>query len=228
MDDGRDIGLDGDGGGEGEHVDVISLVLGQVDAQRRAAMAKHLLRCSACRSDYDETVAIVRELLPAVPPVQPPLGFDQQVLGRLGVRQAAKRATPRLGWLAGAAAAIIAVITAVSWWALTEHDQQSIGAVSALELVDGGRHVGTVSVGDVEGETVMVVALVSAPNGVSYRCRTTFADGSMSESEPWPSRNGAWIVPLPAAADSQIDTVELVVDGTDDVWSTASFNNTDS
>ena len=100
--------------------------------------------------------------------------------------------------------------------------------MSALELADGGGDVGTVSIGALEGETVMVVALVSAPEGVSYRCRTTFADGSMSESEPWPSESGAWIVPLPASADSQVETVELVVDGTAHVWSTASFKNTDS
>ena len=227
MDDGRDIGLDADGGNGGEHVDVISLVLGEVDSKRRTEMATHVLRCSTCRREYDEMAATVRELLPAVPAVQPPLGFDQNVLRRLGVSEAAGRTTSRLGWLAAAAAAIIAVIAGFSWWTTTENQQESIGAVQALELADGGGEVGTVSIGALEGETVMVVALVSAPKGVSYRCRTTFADGSMSESEPWPSESGAWIVPLPASADSQVDTVELVVDGTTHVWSTASFKDTD-
>ena len=228
MDDGRDTGLDADIGNGGEHVDVLSLVLGEVDSKERTEMATHVLRCSTCRREYDEMTAAVRELLPAVPAVQPPLGFDQNVLRRLGVSEASRRTTSRLGWLAVAAVAIVAVIAAVSWWSTTENQQESIGAVHALELVDGGDHVGTVSVGDVKGETVMVVALVSSPNGVSYRCRTTFADGSMSESEPWPSGSGAWIVPLPASVDSQVDTVELVVDGTAQVWSSASFSNTDS
>ena len=44
----------------------------------------------------------------------------------------------------------------------------------------------------------MVVAIVAAPDGVSYLCRTTFADGTTSESEAWPPGNGAWIVDLPA------------------------------
>jgi hypothetical protein len=170
----------------------------------------------------------VRELLPAVPAVQPPLGFDQRVLGRLDVSEASGRTTSRVGWLAGAAAAIIVVVAALGWWITTDHQQESIGTVSALELVDGGGGVGTVSIGEVKGEPVMVVALVSAPNGVSYRCLTTFADGSTSESEPWPSGSGAWIVPLPASADSHVDTVDLVVDGTTHVWSTASFKDSDS
>ena len=100
MDDGRDTGLDAGGGNGGEHVDVISLVLGEVDSKRRTEMATHVLRCSTCRRDYDEMAATVRELLPAVPAVQPPLGFDQNVLGRLGISEAAGRTTSRLRWLA--------------------------------------------------------------------------------------------------------------------------------
>jgi predicted anti-sigma-YlaC factor YlaD len=226
MDDGRDTSLDAESANGGEHVDVMSLVLGEVDSKRRTEMAAHVLQCSTCRRDYDEMAVTVRELLAAVPAVQPPLGFDQRVLGRLNVSEVPGR-TSRMRWLAGAAAAVIAVVAVLGWWITTDRQQESTGAVSALELVDGGGGVGTVSIGEVEGKSVMVVALVSAPNGVSYRCRTTFADGSMSESEPWPSGSGAWIVPLPASSDSHVDTVDLVVDGTTHVWSTASFKDSD-
>jgi hypothetical protein len=223
VDDGRDTGLDADNIEDG-HVDVVAVVLGQVDAQRRAQMATHIVQCPACRSEYDDMAATVRELLPAVPAVQPPLGFDQQVLARMGLSQPERRNRPRMGWLAGAAAALILAVVAVSWWTTTDRtEQRSIGSVSALERADGGGHVGTVSVGDVDGETVMVVALVSAPEGVSYRCLTTFSDGTTAESDPWPSGYGAWIVPLPQSGTRQVDSVELLVDGTDHVWSTASF-----
>ena len=73
------------------------------------------------------------------------------------------------------------------------------------------------SIGDVEGERVMVVAIYTAPDGVSYLCRTTFADGTTSDSEAWPPGSGAWIVDLPASTTSPVETVELVVDGTDHV-----------
>ena len=78
------------------------------------------------------------------------------------------------------------------------------------------------SLSDLDGERVMVVAIVTAPDGVSYLCHTTFADGTTSDSEAWPPGSGAWIVDLPAPR-SPVETVELVVDGTDRVWSSASF-----
>ena len=80
------------------------------------------------------------------------------------------------------------------------------------------------SISDVDGERVMVVAIVTAPDGVSYLCRTTFADGTTTDSEAWPPGSGAWIVALPASTTSPVETVDLVVDGTDHVWSSASFD----
>ena len=107
---------------------------------------------------------------------------------------------------------------------LRDDSEQTAGDVAALQLTNGGDPVGTVSLSDVDGKRVMVVAIVTAPDGVSYLCRTTFADGTTSESEAWPPGSGAWIVDLPASTTSAVETVELVVDGTDRVWSSASFD----
>ena len=65
-----------------EHLgdDVVELVLGTSTAIGGRAMAAHVLRCAACRHEYDELAATVEDLLPAVPAVQPPLGFDERVL----------------------------------------------------------------------------------------------------------------------------------------------------
>ncbi len=208
----------------GDHVDVVALVLGDVDGRRRAEMAAHVLRCPTCRRDYDDAAAIVGDLLPAVPAVQPELGFDEHVLRRM-LAPPARRA--RWPWLAAAAAALIIVIAgALGWWAIRDDGEQTAGDVAPLALTNGGDHVGTVSIGDVDGERVMVVAIYTAPDGVSYLCRTTFADGTTSESEAWPPGSGAWIVDLPASTTSPVETVELVVDGTDRVWSSASFDAT--
>ena len=188
------------------HVDVIPLVLGQVDAQRRAQMAAHVLQCATCRSEYDELAATVRESVAR--------GAGRATTARLRSSRCWHswastcalhgEPTPRFGWFAGAAAAIIAVVASVSWWTTSNDDQPSRSAkVSPLELARGDGNVGTVSISEVDGETVMVVALVSAPKGVSYRCRTTFADGTTSESETWPAGYGAWIVPLPSTNDSR-------------------------
>lgn len=198
-------------------------MLGHADAQLRRQVMAHMLACPACRAEYDDMVVTLDELLPAVPAVQPPLGFDEQVLAKMGVGPAARRGVMQRRLLMAAAAVLVIVGAGIGWWAVTR-DAGSTGQVAALQLVDGGNEVGTVSVGDVHGRPVMVVALIDAPQGVSYRCRTTFADGSVTVSDPWPAEYGAWIVPLPQSSAGQIDSVQLVVDGSDHVWSTAEFD----
>lgn len=228
MSEGRDTGLDVDGQLGGDHVDVLALILGPVDAQRRAEMASHFLVCPHCRTEYDDTIATVTELLPAVPEVQPPLGFDARVLARLRIEAPQRPRSSRRPWLIGVAAALVALMGAVGWLSTRDAPTESADGVSALETVNGGDRVGTVSITEVDGRPVMVVALVKAPDGVAYHCLTTFADGTTSESDSWPEGNRAWVVPLPTTTDSQVRTVALVVSGTNEVWSTASFGDADS
>ena len=202
-----------------EHVgdDVIALVLGEVDGRQRATMAAHILQCPSCRRDFDEVATTVGELLPGVPAVQPPLGFDERVLSRLGLRQ--PRPRRRWPWVVAAAAAVVALVAPLAWWAF------SVGGdspdLATLHLTDGGAPTGTVSLSEVDGDPLMVVAIVDAPEDVSYFCRAVLADGTSVTSESWPSGDGAWIVPLPAGA--EVATVEIIPAGTDYVWSTASF-----
>lgn len=215
--------------GGGEHVDVVGLVLAQIGGSERAEVAAHVLACAECRGEYDELAATMSDLLPGVPAVQPPLGFDQRTLERLGVATPSPRRTvPRWRWLATAAAIVIVLVggAVVAVRSAGEDRPVAIGAVRPLELADGLSRVGTVSIapGDVDRATVMVVAIVAAPEGVSYRCRTLLTDGTVIESDAWPPGNGAWIVSVPRPA-SEIDAVELVVDGTDSVWSSASFSD---
>lgn len=205
--------------------DVVELVLGTVDTDRRAALAAHLLRCSSCRREYDELAETVEALLPAVPAAQPPLGFDERALAALlPGRVSGGRHAPRWRWLAAAAAVLlVAVVVPVAIWAASRDDGTGTdvaGEVATLRLADG-EPVGTVSIADVAGEPVMVVALVGAPPDVGYFCRTHLADGTVTDSESWPAGNGAWIVPLPDGA--EVTSVEVMPTGTDYVWSSATF-----
>jgi anti-sigma factor RsiW len=213
--------------GRDEHVgdDLVELVLGTVDGDRRASMAAHVLRCTTCRHEYDELAATVVDLLPAVPGAQPPIGFDERVLARLAVGASGNRSRRRRTWVvAAAAAALLALLIPLGIWVATRDDATTAsGDVATLRLTRDGTAVGTVSLGDVEGAPVMVVAIVGAPTDVSYYCRINFADGSTFESASWPSGNGAWIVPLDAG-EPPVVSVDVLPDGTEKVWSAASFS----
>ena len=205
--------------------DVVGLVLGGLDADRRAALATHLLRCAACRTEYDELATTAADLLPAVPGVQPPIGFDERVLARLATVRRAGGAGPSLRrwrWVAVAAAVLVALLVPLGVWAVARGDGAgSSGELATLRLTCDGSPVGTVSITDVDGGAMAVVALVAAPPDVSYYCRMHLADGTNVDSEAWPAGNGAWIVPLPSG---DVTTVEVLPAGTDKIWSSAELN----
>ena len=209
-----------------EHLgdDVVELVLGTADGDRRARMAAHVLRCAACRHEYDELAATIEDILPAVPGVQPPLGFDERVLARTAAgRPPARPSRRRWTWVAVAAAALIALLVPLGIWVASRDDgARSTGDVAALRLTRDGTAVGSVSLSDIEGAPVMVVAIVGAPADVSYYCRINFADGTTADSESWPAGNGAWVVPLVPGGPS-VASVDVLPDGTEKVWSAATF-----
>jgi hypothetical protein len=206
------------------HIDVLALVLGHLDARGRARAVEHVLACRDCRLEYDELAGSIGTVLAAIPEVQPPLGFDQRVVAQLR-RDGQGRQRWRRALVSVAAALVVVLAVATAWQITRDSAPGPEAGVAPLEVVGDRRQVGTVSLGRVDGETVMVVALVHAPEGRSYRCRTTFADGSSTESDSWTASYAAWIVPLPAG-DHEVRTVELVSDDTDRVWSVAEFSGT--
>lgn len=214
-----------------EHLDgeLVDLALGLVDGPDRARMATHLSGCAACREEYDDIVGTLREVLAVAPEVEPPIGFDGRVLARLlppadgpASRLARRR---RRWWVAAAAVAIPALLLAGAVLAGSGPEPDRSGAVAELAALDGDP-VGTVSVSDLAGRVTMVVAVVDAPPGARYLCRTTLQDGTVVESGPWAPRggSGAWVVHLPDGTSGDVADVELVVASTDRVWSTASFD----
>jgi len=213
--------------------DVVSLVLGEIDGARRSAMTAHVLTCPDCRQEYDETARAVAELLPGVPAVQPPRGFDERVLTRLDVVArpdvTAPRAPIRSRWRplpAVAAAVVFLVGVGLAVIALTGNasSDDADSAVRTLRTSDE-RAVGTVSVSDVDGANVIVVAFTESPADVTYSCRVRLRDGRTVWSEPWSGgANGAWVLPLGDGGPDDVETVDLVVSGTDTVWSSAHFD----
>ena len=226
MDDGRELHR---AAGPPGHPDdeLVDLVLGDIDAGRRSALVTHVLRCPACRRTYDELAATVGDLLPGVPGAQPPLGFDERVLARLAVdvpgqgRSTGAGSSPPWRWVATAAAVLVALLVPVGAWLATRGDGSTAGELATLRLSRDDSPVGTVSISAVAGQPVMVVAILEAPAGVSYFCRARLADGTVVDSEAWPSGVGAWVLPLP---DDDVTAVDVLPAGTDRVWSSATFS----
>jgi hypothetical protein len=184
-----------------------------------------VMRCDACRRDYDAVAAALEDVLPGVPAVEPPIGFDEQVLARLAADgRSADPRTPRRRMLVVAAAILVALLVPVGVWLGARGDDGTAvaGAVATLRSTRGDSAVGTVSIADLDGRRVMVVALVDAPDDVAYYCRTRFADGTTVDSASWPAGNGAWLVPLPSA--DGVVGVEVLPAGTEQVWSRATFS----
>jgi hypothetical protein len=127
---------------------------------------------------------------------------------------------PRL--LTAAAAAVLVVVVAAAAVAFTGRERAGEG--QAVALVAGSGDVGTVSRQQVDGRAVLVVAVVDAPDGVSYTCRMTLRDGKVVDSAPWPAvPRGAWVVDVPGGDAADVTRVDLVVTGTDRVWSSATL-----
>ena len=101
-----------------------------------------------------------------------------------------------------------------------EHNRHNIGFMAVDAIAD--RY-------GFQGERARFQGLVRqgtipTPQGVAYRCRTTFADGSIVVSDAWSASPGsAWIVPLPRSGRA-VAKVELVTTA-DQVWSTADFGS---
>ncbi|HVT70527.1 MAG TPA: hypothetical protein VHF26_22465, partial [Trebonia sp.] len=84
------------------------LALGVLTGRERAAAVAHLDACDACREDVRQLMETGGQLLELLPSAEPPAGFENRVLGRLGLpapaqepaqgpahEQAEPRPTPR-------------------------------------------------------------------------------------------------------------------------------------
>ncbi|MGW2176553.1 hypothetical protein ACWCXX_00385 [Streptomyces sp. NPDC001732] len=95
------------------------LALGVLPARERAGAMDHLEDCPACREHVHELAAASDALLDLVPGSEPPAGFEDRVIERLGLapvrRPAVRHSRGRRIALAAAAAAAGLVIGAGGW-----------------------------------------------------------------------------------------------------------------
>ena len=95
------------------------VALGIADGEQRALVLEHAARCAGCRRELEEFSSVADDLVALVPPREPPAGFEDRVLGRLGLthsrrRRPARRHLQRLGFAGALAAAVAATAIVVS------------------------------------------------------------------------------------------------------------------
>lgn len=103
------------------------LALDVLTGYERATAQAHLGLCPQCREYVSSLTQIGDRLLTLVPGSEPPVGFEDRVLERMGFpAQRQVRASRRRWWpMAVAAAAVVAVVFGIGGWAigtLSEHD----------------------------------------------------------------------------------------------------------
>jgi hypothetical protein len=171
--------------------------LGILPADERGRVAAHLLRCPACRREVDDLTGVGDELLQLIPDAEPPPGFDERVLSRLGPdRGRPSRAVHTRRWVGAGVAAIAAAAAAIVGLALADgHSDHPHGVVTAL-LADG-HPIGSVYV---EGRPPWLWMTVDhAPLSGPVTCDLVEADGSTRPlgSFDLVAGSGSWAAPEP-------------------------------
>jgi Putative zinc-finger len=127
------------------------LALDIVPGDERATLLAHLSSCPACRDDVQSLGRVADRLLRAVPPEEPPQGFEDRVLARLAdqpKRLDRRRSRLVLSGLAAAAAIIV------------------VALVGAALMRPGGDTREAVMVSTTGGEVVGEVTLTNDPGGI--------------------------------------------------------------
>ncbi|GAA1835184.1 hypothetical protein GCM10009836_11920 [Pseudonocardia ailaonensis] len=173
------------------------LALGLVTGSERAAAHAHLQQCAECREHVAELAGIHDRLRDLIPPAEPPVGFEQRVLNRIGTPRAP---APRGSWWGrlAIAAAAVAVVFGGGWAAGSATSGRPVPAAVAAPLVAGDRHVGDVVVA--RDRPAFVSLYLDVPSAGRLSCTFLRKDGSVAGETWYDADRGTswWGVALPA------------------------------
>jgi hypothetical protein len=177
-----------------------------LEPHERSLIAAHVLGCPACRAEVDSMASIGSRLLELLPGTEPPLGFDQRVLARVGADGTGNRGRrlfpPHPSRLfVGVAAAVAAVVLLVGslslGWFHGGGASTAGRAVLTADFMQGGRSVGEVyayahpawldmTVTDVRGAEKVTCELVGRDGKVTSVGSFDLVDGSGKWGAPDP------------------------------------------
>jgi hypothetical protein len=204
------------------------LALGVLPAKERAGAMDHLEHCPACREYVHERVATADALLDLVPGSEPPVGFEDRVIDRLGL-PSGRRPRRRVLWrrfaLAAAAAAAGLALGGGGWvlGASVGRPAPVAPIVSPVQqpqlltarLAHGGESRGQVFL--YTGASPWLYMTVDAEGHTgTVRCELQRADGSTVQVGSFALGKegyGAWGAPYPAGTAPVTSVRLLTADG---------------
>jgi hypothetical protein len=175
--------------------------LGLVAGHERAEALAHLQSCAVCRRHTAELGLVHDQLRALIPPAEPPVGFEQRVLDRLGVSPQRPRPVRTSRWVRVAAAAAVVAGAFAGGWATGTANRPStpmLAPAVASPLVAGTRHVGDVVVSFARPNFLSVYLDVARPGPL--KCELLRTDGSVAATETYASAGGTgwWGIDRPS------------------------------
>ncbi|MCU1375205.1 MAG: hypothetical protein JWO68_2491 [Actinomycetia bacterium] len=163
-----------------------------LDGARRAEVLAHVSGCGGCRAELAELAAVADAVLLAVAPAEPPAGFENRVLARIGTDRPIGIRRPIRRWVRPVlVAAAVAAVALVGGIVLRSPDGRRPGVVAARLVGPDGQAVGQVLVSEDPDRMVCVLdhAPVDAIYTVSVGGEDAVADvgrfASAGPGEPW-------------------------------------------
>lgn len=211
------------------------LALDILSGEERATVAAHLNECPECREYVESLTRVSDRLLTLAPDAEPPVGFEDRVLARMGLTAPQPRPARHRPWLPIAvAAAVAALVFGVGGWVVgTVATGSSTGIASGTEdqvmrfasfVTPSHQKVGEVFA--YQGEPSWVYMSINTEPKVGWvACQLVMRDGSMHQVGAFTlsGGKGSWGGELPIDANS-VQRARLV-SNTGAVLASASFDD---
>lgn len=176
------------------------LALGVATARARAGALAHVEHCAECRAHLDGLVSLSDDLVALAPRVEPPAGFESEVLAAIGRARRSGAPSPRrlVRPVVVAAAAVIAAGCGAAGYLV--HDATSGGPAHKTAsgvFLAGGRDVGEVMV--MPGTTPWLSVTVHMASTAAVRCEVETSSGrTIAVGTFWVrGAHAYWAAPLP-------------------------------
>jgi hypothetical protein len=160
------------------------LALGIADGEQRAVALEHTAGCSECRRELERLSSVADDLIALSPPRDPPPGFENRVLDRIGVRKIRRRrATRRLRRLAlGAAVPAVAAAAALATSVYYSPDRQLASQYRAALQGANGKYFQSARLREPSGQPAGIVfAYQGSPSWLFYVLDRPYGSGGYAE-----------------------------------------------